>query len=94
MIAALFASDVARAAATAAGGLFFGRLYFAALRKNVDFYGGGRPLSASALVLGRLVCAVMVFALVSRLGKVTLLTTFFGFLLARALAVRAARRII
>jgi hypothetical protein len=93
MTADLFAADMARAAAAVTGGLVFGRLYFAALRKNVDFYSDGHPLKASALVLGRLVSAAMAFALAARLGALPLLTAFIGFLLARALALRAARRI-
>ena len=72
-------------------GLAFGFCYFAVLRRTADLYGRGRLVPA-ALTLGRLGAAILFFSLASRNGALPLLTGFLGFLLARGLALRAARR--
>jgi len=81
------------AAAALLGGVAFGLLYFAALRRAVDAYvvhrGWGGPLLLTAL---RLVGAAVAFGLAARLGAVVLLVAFLGFLAARAVALRNARR--
>lgn len=81
------------AAAFAAGGLVFGWVYFAALRRTVEFYaaGGGRLVPA-VLTLARIAGVIAFLGFAVRFGALPLLAAFLGFLAARALAVRAARR--
>ena len=93
MISGSIMSDTALAAGAAATGLVFGLLYFAALRRAVDLCGDGRRLAAAALTLGRLICAIAFFGLAARLGALSLLIAFTGFLLARTLVLRAPRSI-
>jgi hypothetical protein len=84
---------VSLACAAALGGLVFGLMHFAALRRTVDLYSHGRSrLAAVALTLGRIAGAILFFGLAARVGSLPLLSAFLGFLLARTLAVRAARR--
>jgi hypothetical protein len=79
-------------ASFALAGLAFGSAYFAALRRTVCLYAGGRgPLVPAALMLGRLAAAILIFGFASKNGALPLLTSFFGFLLARRLALRASR---
>jgi hypothetical protein len=74
-------------------GLVFGIVHFAGLRRTVELYSGGRSrLVAAALTLGRIAGAILFFGLAARLGALALLSSFLGFLLARTLALRAARR--
>ena len=74
-------------------GLVFGLVHFAALRRTVDLYSAGRSrLAAAALTLGRIAGTIVFFGLAARLGALPLLSAFLGFLLARTLALRAARR--
>jgi hypothetical protein len=77
----------------AALGLVYGFVHFAVLRHTAALYGSGRRLAPSALTLGRFAGAFVFFGLVARLGAVPLLSAFFSFLLARSLALRAARRL-
>ena len=81
------------AAAMAIAGFAFGRLYFAMLRRTVAFFAAGqgwlRPL---VLTLGRIGGAVALFAIAARLGAAALMAAFLGFLMARAIALRIARR--
>jgi len=86
-----FASAAALAAGGAAGGLVFGFMYFAALRRAVDFFGAGRRLAPATLTLGRLAGAIAFFALVAQLGALPLLSAFLGFLLARMITLRTVR---
>jgi NhaP-type Na+/H+ or K+/H+ antiporter len=87
------ASAATLALATALTGFAFGLVYFAALKRTVALYGAGRGwLGPTALTLGRLAVAVVLLVLAARLGAVPLLAAFAGFLAARALALRAARR--
>jgi hypothetical protein len=93
MIANTVASPVALASAMIAAGLIFGLAYFAALRGTVGLYGfGGSRIGPAILTLGRIAGAVAFLAFAARLGAVPLLASFLGFLVARALAMRAVRR--
>ena len=79
--------------AAAFAGLLFGIVHFAALRRTVELYTGGRGgFAAAALTLGRFAGAVLLFGFAAKLGSLQLLSAFLGFLLARWLALRAARR--
>jgi hypothetical protein len=82
------------ALALAAGfaGLLAGALYFAALRRAVALYAAGPGRLGAALTLARIAGAILFFGLAARQGALPLLSSFLGFLLARALALRAARR--
>jgi len=86
-------ATVAVPSAAALAGLGFGLLYFLALRRTVDSYLGARGwLVPASLTLGRIVAAVALLALAAQLGAAALLCAFLGFLAARALALRTARR--
>jgi N-ATPase, AtpR subunit len=79
--------------AAALAGLVFGLMHFAALRRTVELYSGGRSrLAAAALTIGRIAGAILFFGLAARLGSLPLLSSFLGLLLARTLALRAAQR--
>jgi len=79
--------------AGALAGLVVGLLHFAALWRSTELYSAGRgQLAAGALTLGRIAGTIVFFGLVARLGVLPLLASFVGFLLARTLALRAARR--
>ena len=81
------------ASAAALVGLVVGLVYFAALRRTVELYTKGRSgFTAIALTLGRIAVAIAFFGLAARLGALLLLSSFLGFLLARMLALRMARR--
>lgn len=86
-------SSVALAAFWSVAGTAFGLVYFAVLRLTVDLYGKGYGgLVSAALTLARFAAAILLFGLAARVGALPLLLTFFGFLLARALALRTAMR--
>jgi hypothetical protein len=81
------------AAMMAVAGILFGLLYFAALRRSVALIAGrGGWLGALALTLARLGAAGAFLFGTAKLGAVPLLAAFAGFLLARAVALRSARR--
>jgi len=87
-------AGLALASAWAVAGFGFGLGYFAAVRRTVGFYGaGGRALVPLALTLGRIAGAIVMFGCAARFGALPLLAAFVGFLLARTLALRAARGI-
>jgi voltage-gated potassium channel Kch len=92
MTGPIFAPSVAAATIFAFAGLGFGFAYFAALRRSLDYYtaGQGRFMPA-ALTFGRFAAAALFFAFMARVGGTPLLMAFIGFLLARALALRAVR---
>lgn len=74
-------------------GLVFGFIYFAALRRTVQLFTEGRTwFGPLALTLGRVGAAVVFLGVVAQLGAVSLLAVFIGFLLARTVALRVARR--
>jgi hypothetical protein len=74
-------------------GLLIGLLYFAALKRSVTLFVGGKgwpgPL---ALTLGRIAAAASFLFVTAKLGAEPLLSGFVGFLMARAIALRADRR--
>lgn len=77
----------------AAAGLIFGWGYFAALRRGVVAYvGHDRVGRAVVWTLVRLAAAVFFFGFAVRCGAWPLLAAFLGFLTARQIAVRTARR--
>jgi N-ATPase, AtpR subunit len=91
------APELAIIAAFAAAGLVFGRLYFAVLRRTVERLGtrtgsGLGRLAPAALTLARIAGATLFLGLAARFGALPLLAAFFGFLVARSLALRATRR--
>lgn len=93
MMAPVSTVDLSLVFAAAAGGLAFGIVYFAALRRSIDrFVQGAGWVGPVALTAGRVAAAVILFGLVSRLGPAALLAAFLAFLAARGLAVRAARK--
>ena len=74
-------------------GFVFGLAYFAAVQRTALLFAAGRGwLAPVALTVGRIGAAVLFLALAARLGAAPLLAGFAGFLLARAVALRAARR--
>ena len=75
------------------GGVVFGLLYFAALKRSITQYVGGKSWPAPlALTLGRIGAAAGFLFVAAKLGAVPLLAAFVGFLIARAMALRAERR--
>jgi hypothetical protein len=76
----------------ACAGFGFGLLYFAALKRTTSlFIAGCGWLGPLALTLGRIAAAGIFLGLTAKLGAVSLLAAFAGFLLARAVALHAAR---
>ncbi len=74
-------------------GSVFGFLYFAALRRTAALVTEGRNwFGPLAFTLGRVGAAVVFFGIAAQLGAASLLAAFIGFLLARMIALRAARR--
>lgn len=74
-------------------GFMFGLFYFATLKRTVAHFATGcgwfHPV---VLTLGRTGAAVVFLALAAKLSAASLLVSFLGFLLARSMALRAARR--
>ena len=94
MIGAILAAGFARTLLAAIAGLAFGWAYFAALRRTVEVYLAGRHRFVPALLTLARIAGAMVFLTVAvRFGALLLLAAFLGFLGARALALRAARRV-
>lgn len=76
-----------------AAGLVSGTAYFAALRRGVRIaIARGAWLRYAVLALARIAMAALFFAFAIRWSVFSLLAAFMGFLTARQLAVRAARR--
>jgi phosphotransferase system glucose/maltose/N-acetylglucosamine-specific IIC component len=73
-------------------GVVFGIGYFAALRRTVKLYGTRHFAAPTALTLGRLLGAALFLGFAVRFGALPLLAAFLGFLLVRALTMRAMRR--
>jgi len=77
----------------AAGGLAFGWGYFAALQRGIDAYAAQGAVFKSLLwMLARLAAAALFFVFAVRWGAWPLVAAFLGFLAARQIAVRNARR--
>jgi hypothetical protein len=86
-------TGVSSLSAGAFAGLIVGLIYFATLWRSTELYSaGGGQLAAAALTLGRIAGMIVFLGLAARLGALPLLSSFLGFLLARALALRAARK--
>jgi hypothetical protein len=78
----------------AVAGMAFGRAYFATLRRGVAAYAaGGAVRGCVGWLLARLIAAALFFAFAVHWGAWPLLAAFLGFLAARWIAVRAARRV-
>ena len=81
------------AVTTAFSGFAFGVFYFAALERSVTLFASDRRwLGPLALTLARMAAAVLFLGLAAKLGALSLLAALLGFLLARAVSLRAARR--
>jgi F1F0 ATPase subunit 2 len=79
--------------AVAFAGLVVGLVHFAALWWTTELYSAsGGHLAAAALTLSRFAGTIVFLGLAASLGALPLLASFLGFLLARTLALRAARR--
>ena len=90
MINAPHLAVIAQAVVMAPAGFVFGLVYFAALERTVILFASGRGwLGALGLTLGRVAAAVIFLGLAAKLGALSLLAAFAGFLLARTLALRA-----
>jgi len=75
-------------------GLAFGFIYFAALRRSVNLFVGGKGwLGPLALTVGRIGAAAGFLFVAAKLGAAPLLAAFIGFLMARAVALRGERRL-
>ena len=87
------AIDVPAVALFVAAGFGLGMAYFASLRYGVHLAVARHAWSPYALLaLARIAAAALFFALAARSGLPTLLAAFAGFLTARQIAVRSARR--
>ena len=74
-------------------GCLFGWHYFAMLKRSVTLFVNGKGRRGLlALTLGRMGVAAAFLFVAAKLGFAPLLAAFTGFLLARALALHAARR--
>ena len=88
-----FIIDPARTVLMAVAGLAFGLVYFASLKRSVSLLVSDKGwLGPLALTLGRIGAAVGFLFVAAKLGAAPLLAAFIGFLMARALALRAERR--
>ena len=86
-------ATLALASGMALAGIAFGLAYFTALRSSVDLYcAGGSRLGLTALMVGRIGAAALLLGLPVALGALPLLAAFVGFLIARVMALRMARR--
>jgi len=92
MSSTAFGALLGQIALALAAGAAFGAVYFAALRRTAGSYVAGRGwMNPAARTLGRIMTAGGFFALAASFGAMPLLTAFLGFLVARSLAVRAAK---
>lgn len=88
----MLVSSALLASSMALAGIAFGLVYFAALQKTAALFAtGGGWLGPSALTLSRIGAAMIFFTFAVKLGAASLLAAFTGFLVARAIAVRATR---
>ena len=89
MIMPALIHGIAIVASFAFAGLAFGLAYFAMLRRTVDLHAAGHGLLVPALLtVGRLATAILLLGVAARVGALPVLSSFIGFLLARALALR------
>lgn len=76
-------------------GLVVGLAYFRALRLTADMFAQGRGATLPlGLSLVRLAGLIAVLSLAVQLGATTLIACFLGFLLARAIAMRTAPKVL
>jgi hypothetical protein len=84
---------IAIAIAMAAVGFVFSLGYFAVLRRTAVLLTAGRGfILPAALTLGRFAAVTIFLGAAAKLGAVALLAAFLGFLLARAVSLRAVER--
>jgi len=92
MMQPAFAPSIVIAGAFFAG-FVFGFAYFVVLRRTIDLYIAGRGrLVPALLTLGRLGALTLFLVITARNGALPLLASFIGFLMARAVALRVARK--
>ena len=78
----------------AVAGLTFGWVYFASLKRSVSLFVGGKGwLGPLVLTLRRIGAAVAFLFVAAKLGAAPLLSASVGFLMARALVLRAESRL-
>jgi N-ATPase, AtpR subunit len=93
MTGALFSSTPLFDAAIGLAGFVFGIAYFGAVQRTATLFAAGSGwLAPAALTIARIAAAATLLAYAAKLGAAPLLAAFAGFLLARAVALRAARR--
>jgi hypothetical protein len=74
-------------------GTIFGLVYFATMKRTVALLARGDGwLKPGSLTLCRIGALIISLALAANLGAAPMLALFLGFLLARHIALRAARR--
>jgi len=79
--------------AAALAGFIFGLFYFAAVERTAVLIASKKAvLGPISLTLGRLAAATLFLALAAQLGAALLLDAFFGFLVARVVALKKAGR--
>ena len=71
-------------------GIAAGQAYFGAMRRSLAAFAAGSRMAPLLLTVGRLASILLFLLLAVRLGAPPLLAAFIGFLIARAIAVRAA----
>lgn len=77
----------------ALAGCAFGLFYFTALRRTIFVLAERRGwVVPITLTLGRVAAAIVFLMLAARLGAISLLAAFLGFLLARVVAIRREGR--
>ena len=87
------ASTLPIAVAMAAVGFVFSLGYFAVLRRTAALFAAGRSfILPAALTLGRFAAVTIFLGAAAKLGAAPLLAAFLGFLLARAVSLRAVER--
>jgi hypothetical protein len=75
-------------------GFLFGLCYFAAVERTATLLASRKGLLGPiSLTLGRVAAATLFLALAAQFGNASLLSAFFGFLLARMVALRKAGRV-
>jgi N-ATPase, AtpR subunit len=89
----IFVANAELTAMMAVAGLLFGLLYFASLKRSVTLFVGGKGCHGPiVLTLGRFGAAIGFLLIAAKLGAAPLLGGFTGFLMARALVLRAQTR--
>lgn len=85
-------AELVVASAMLAVGIAFGLAYFRALRWTIRRRGTHTLVIHVVASLVRLLGAALLFGAAARLGALPLLAAFAGFLLARAISMRAVRK--